>query len=147
LCGSWSENPVVAPRRSPYFLRTRVRSAVVQVDRIPCEVCRKLFKARAGMNRHLARTVSGNTDPPVELRPCPGNQDSCTQSLVVPEPVALCVPGEPSSQVNIRYSIKRDEVELQSVCDKLPIKWPAIKEAERWKQFEEGVMVQLPPNA
>ena len=147
LCGSGSENPVVAPGRSPYFLRTRVRSAVVQVDRIPCEVCGKLFKAGAGMNRHLARTVCGNTDPPVELRPCPGNQDSCPQSLVVPEPVAPCVPGEPSSQVNIRDSIRRDEVELQSVCDKLPIKWPAMKEAERWKQFEEGVMVQLPPNA
>ena len=37
--------------------------------------------------------------------------------LVVPKPVAPCVPGEPISQVNIRYSVRKDGVEL-TVCSR-----------------------------
>ena len=86
--------------------------------------------------------------PPVVVGPCPVQQDSCPQSRFAPLPkVPLRVPVESSldgSEVDFRDNIRLDSAKLQLEEERVAIKWPAMKEGERWKTFEEQVVDQLP---
>ena len=131
--------------RSPYFLRSRAcRSSV----KVPCSVCLREFSGSVGLKIHLSKSSCGEVVPPVVVGPCPVQQDSCPQSRFAPLPrVPLRVPVESSldgSECDFRNNIRLDSAKLQLEEERVGIKWPAMKEGERWKTFEEQVVDQLP---
>ena len=131
--------------RSPYFLRSRAGRSSVKV---PCSVCLREFSGSVGLKIHLSKSSCGEVVPPVVVGPCPVQQDSCPQSRFAPLPkVSLRVPVESSldgSEVDFRDNIRLDSAKLQLEEERVAIKWPAMKEGERWKTFEEQVVDQLP---
>ena len=131
--------------RSPYLLRSRAGRSSVKV---PCSVCLREFSGSVGLKIHLSKSSCGEVVPPVVVGPCPVQQDSCPQSRFAPLPkVPLRVPVESSldgSEVDFRNNIRLDSAKLQLEEERVAIKWPAMKEGERWKTFEEQVVDQLP---
>ena len=131
--------------RSPYFLRSRAGRSSAKV---PCSVCLREFSGSVGLKIHLSKSSCGEVVPPVVVGPCPVQQDSCPQSRFAPLPkVPLRVPVESSldgSEVDFRNNIRLDSAKLQLEEERVAIKWPAMKEGERWKTFEDQVVDQLP---
>ena len=144
---SMSADLGAAAVRSPYLLRSR--TSRTSVERVPCTRCSRTFRGETGLKIHLSKSSCGKVVSPVIVGPCSAQQAPCPQSMSVPVPeVPLRVPVESvDSQVAFRDNIGSDAAKLQLEEEKIAIRWPAMKEVEKWRRFEQCVVEQLPTNA
>ena len=127
-------------------------SNCVKVDG-QCWECKKTYKGSKGLKVHLARskTCGLTVAPSIVNRSSVLVQSGNPMSKAGPEPGVpdssheSSVPGDsPESQVSTRlHTMEEEAARLQAEGLRLPIKWPAMKEKDRWSSFESCVVGQL----
>ena len=119
-----------------------------------CWECVNTYKGNKGLKVHLARSKSCGlkAESTIVKRSSVLVQSGNPLSIAGPEPRVPDSSHEPSvssdspeSQVSIRLNTMNEEAaRLQAeVGVRLPIKWPAMKEKDRWESFESGVLGQI----
>ena len=117
-----------------------------------CWTCFRVFRGSRGRNMHLSKSECGEVvESPMHRTPA---QDVNPGPVGNPESIVVPVPGEPESSssgsgapiCNIRYAIGDETAALQEVKERLPIKWPLMKDTKRWDGFQSKVSTQLPVN-
>ena len=126
-----------------------------------CWKCLQTYAGSRGLKIHLAKSSCGRVvlsemesiDSSIDFeidRQSASGQSGNPAPTVVPEPGVQTressVPSDSSeSQVNIRrYSVEDEITCLQGLVERVPVKWPAMKEDSRWESLESHVMGQLP---
>ena len=119
-----------------------------------CWECVNTYKGNKGLKVHLARSKSCGlkAESTIVERSSVLVQSGNPLSIAGPEPRVPDSSHEPSvssdspeSQVSIRLNTMNEEAaRLQAeVGVRLPIKWPAMKEKDRWESFESCVLGQI----